>query len=108
MSPTMEREIEQLKTKMETKESDCVGHKAETDELRCHLLDPENGIAVRMTRIEGKLETQGLDVADIKDTMKWAARGILAILVILVSYFASDWINRHDQQYKVQPTSQTI
>lgn len=68
------------------KDRECEEHKSKTETLHCTLLDPQNGIAVKVAVISEK-------VNKIEENTTWAFRGVMAILVAILGTFFSQVLN---------------
>lgn len=90
--------VTELEAVMKAKEEECGRHKDETKSLSCALLDPKDGIAVKMATMTAKQESHGEILKEVKDGQTWLFRGIMANLFAIVLSMIGYYVTTHESK----------
>lgn len=80
----IETDLEHLKEVLVRKQAECVAHGAKTEALEDAVLDPRCGVVVQMAVLETRLGAMTSTLTEIKDTLTWQTRGLIAGLLMIV------------------------
>lgn len=90
----IETEFEHLKEELIRKQAECVAHGAKTEALEDAVLDPRCGVVVQMAVLESKFVGMGVTLTEIRDTLTWQTRGLIAGLFLIIGYgIVYTWTN---------------
>ena len=96
MTPSHTENLERLQLAMKDKDEECQEHQALIRELQKAIAHPECGLAIKMARIEERQKSHGETLEELAEGQKWIVRGIVLVLLTVVGYAASQWVESHD------------